>query len=134
MTNPINNLLLQLLTDFERIGDDHEELFDSEVRQQAGNALMAAFVRQTDGYDIPSSLGMFSEPANDALRTAIKKFVDGAIPVCQKHEIRLFHARLECLQDSTVLTPRGNDYEEFIGHTPPDWYDEEGNVLWDRVR
>jgi len=132
--NPIRECLLRLLTDFERIGDVHEELFDSEVREQAGNALMAAFVRRASDYEMPATLGMFSDGANDLLRCAIIQFFDCAIPICDAERIIRFHDRLKLLQDDNVRTERGNDYDEFIGHTPPDWYDADGNVLWDRVR
>ena len=33
LINPIRECLFDLLTNLERIGDDHEELFDSEVRE-----------------------------------------------------------------------------------------------------
>lgn len=132
--NPIRECLLRLLSDLERIGDAHEELFDSEVREQAGNALMAAFVRRTNDYEIPATLGMFSDRANDVLRSAIIQFVDCAISITDAERITCFHDRLALLQDGNARTERGNDYDEFIGHTPPHWYDSDGNVLWDRVR
>ena len=132
--NPIRECLARLLIDFERIGNAHEELFDSEVREQAGNALMTAFVRCTSDYDIPPALGMFSDAGNALLRSAIVQFVDCAIPICDAERISGFHERLKLLQDGEVRTECGNEYDEFIGHTPPDWYDSDGNVLWDRVR
>lgn len=53
--NPIRECLLHLLADFERIGDAYGELFDSEVREQAGNALMDAFVRRASDYEVPGN-------------------------------------------------------------------------------
>lgn len=132
--NPIRECLMRLLTDLERIGDVHEELFDSEVREQAGEALMEAFVRQTSSYKIPETLGMPTDDANSLLRSTIIKFVECAIPICEAERIILFHERLSLLQDDNVRTECGSDYDEFIGHTPPDWYDADGNVLWDRVK
>lgn len=132
--NPIRECLLRLLTDFEQIGELHEELYDSEVREQAGNALMAAFVRRTSDYETPETFGMFSDAANALLQSAIIQFLDCAIPICDAQRIVRFHDRLKLLQDGNSRTERGNDYDEFIGHTPPDWYDADGSVLWDRVR
>lgn len=77
---------------------------------------------------------MFNDVGIGLLRSAIVRFVDCSIPICDAEDITRFHDRLELLQDDNVLTARGNDYEEFIGHTPPNWYDADGNVLWDRVR
>ena len=132
--NPIRECLLRLLAKLERIGDVYEELFDSEVREQAGEALMASFVRQTSTYEIPETFGMLTNDANGMLRSAIIQFVECAKTTCEAKRITLFHERLTLLQDGNVRTERGNDYDEFIGHTPPDWYDADGNVLWDRVR
>ena len=125
---------MNLLNDLERIGDKHEELYDSEVREQAGNALMESFVRNTSGYTIPMSLGMCSGTTNAMLRAAISQFVDCASAICKAEQITGFHHRLLLLQDNIVKTKQGKDYDEFIGHTPPDWYDPEGNVIWDRVK
>lgn len=134
LINPIRECLFDLLTNLERIGDDHEELFDSEVREQAGNVLMDLFVRQAIDCEIPVSLGMSNDQGNAVLRAAIMQFVDCATPICDAYGVAGFHDRLSLLQDNAVLTIAGNDYDDFIGHSPPDWYDADGNVLWDRVR
>ncbi len=132
--NPIRDCLQRLLADFERIGDVHDELLDSEVREQVGEALMAAFVRQTSTYEIPETFGMLTDDANGMVRSAIIQFVERAKTICEAERITLFHERLTLLQDGNIRTEHGNDYDEFMGHTPPDWYDADGNVLWDRVR
>ncbi len=132
--NPIRVCLVELLTALEQIGDDHGEVFDSEAREQVGNALMEAFVRQSNNYDIPATLGMLTDNGNRRVRAAVIQFIDCAIPICDGKDLICFHDRLKWMQDDAVTTPCGNDYEEFIGHTPQDWYDAEGNVIWDRVR
>lgn len=71
----IRECLLRLLNDFEQIGDEHEELFDSEVREQVGNALMEAFVRRTEDFAVPTNLGMFGEAGNSMVQSAIIRFV-----------------------------------------------------------
>jgi hypothetical protein len=47
-----------------------------------------------------------------------------------------FHARLAAYQNSAVRTNPAIavDYEDLFRRTPPEWYDEAGNSIWDRVR
>jgi hypothetical protein len=132
----MDQILLELLCDLERIGQSHEELYDSEVREQMGNAVMAAFVRQTPGYVFPDQFGMFSEAANAEVRKALASYVDRAIALAAQAMLRTFHDRLRAFQDRSVRTSSAVpvDYEDLFGHTPPEWYDDGGNVLWDRVR
>ena len=52
-------LLLQLLNDLEDIGDVHEDLFDSEVRERIDNAVMDGFVRVVADYDVRTDPGLF---------------------------------------------------------------------------
>ncbi|HEX5105337.1 MAG TPA: hypothetical protein VFV87_16075, partial [Pirellulaceae bacterium] len=41
----MDEILLALLIRLEAIGDEHEELFDSEVRERMGNAVFHGFVK-----------------------------------------------------------------------------------------
>jgi hypothetical protein len=44
--------------------------------------------------------------------------------------ITKFHDRLAVFQNGEVKTEgSGGDYEEFFGHTPPEFYDENGVVV-----
>ena len=47
-----------------------------------------------------------------------------------------FHARLAAFQNRAARTNPdiAVGYEELFGHTPPEWYDEAGNIIWDRAR
>jgi hypothetical protein len=132
----MEQILLKLLRELERIGHAHEELYDSEVREQMGNAVMAAYVRRTPGYFLPDQFGMYSKDADAEVRKSLAEYIERANALADEIGVTSFHARLAAFQNRAV---RANptvavDYEELFGHTPPEWYDEAGNVLWDRVR
>ena len=132
----MESLLLELLRRLERLGVNHEELYDSEAREQIGGLVMEGFVRKTPGFIMPERLGMLSEEADTELRRTLSEYIDAANRLAEEIGLSSFHARLAAFQHRAVRTnPTIDvDYEELFGHTPPEWYDEAGNVLWDRVR
>lgn len=126
----LDKLLLRLLENMELIGQHNEELFDSEVRERMGNAIMNGFVRAKAGYQVPQDLGMFSDEANYAVRSAIQSYVDEASSAAASLGIVKFHDRLAAFQNREVRTEQTkSDYDEFFGHTPPEFYNEHGVVM-----
>ncbi|MEM7455420.1 MAG: hypothetical protein AAF456_13800 [Planctomycetota bacterium] len=126
--------LLELLVGLESIGDQHEELYDSEVREQIGVAVMEGFVRAINGYHVPTDLGVLVPGIDAEVRVLLVRYIDAANAEAAKTGLTRFHDRLAAFQDPAVRTERGKDYDDFFGHTPPDYYDDHGDVLWDRVR
>jgi len=126
----LDDVLLRLLEKMEVIGQQHEELFDSEVRERMGIAIMDGFVRRQHGYQIPDDLGMASEEANHAVQSSVKDYIDGANAEAELLGITKFHDRLTAFQNGGVRTAQGRrDYEDFFGHTPPEFYAANGTVL-----
>jgi hypothetical protein len=132
----MKRLLVRLLERLERLGDDHGELYDSEVREQIGAAVMQGYVRPQAGYRLPEGFGMLSADADAEVRDALAEYIAGANARAAEAGLTTFHARLAAFQDPEVRTasPIAANYDEFFGHTPPEWYDDAGDVLWDRVR
>lgn len=132
----MESLLLDLLRRLERLGDNHGELYDSEAREQISGLVMEGFVRKTPGFIMPERLGMLSEEADSELRRILSEYIKAANRLADEIGLSSFHARLAAFQNRAVRTNPAIDvdYEELFGHTPPEWYDEAGNVLWDRVR
>ena len=128
--------LLELLRRLERLGEFHHEQYGSEVREQMGDAIMEGYVRRRPGYRLPARFGMFSEAADTQVREALAAYIESANALAQEIGLASFHSRLAAFQNPAVRTNPdvAVDYEELFGHTSPEWYDEDGNVLWDRVR
>lgn len=125
----MDELLRKLLSRLALIGDEHEELYDSDVSQAIGNAVMDGFVRAEAGYAIPTEFGMYSLEANAAVRAAVADYVAAANAIASELGIGRFHERLELVQNRNVRTQDGHDYEYFMGHSPPDFYDASGHVI-----
>lgn len=126
----LENVLLRLLEKLESIGQHHGELYDSEVRERMGTAIMEGFVRGRNEYRIADDLGMFSEEANHAVRSSIQGYLDEANSEAATLGMTKFHDRLAAFQNDVVRTKKDkNDFDEFFGTTPPEFYNEFGVVI-----
>src|SRR6516164_4503770 len=103
--------LRELLERLEEIGDDHPELFDSDVRQAMSNALVDGLARLKPGFNLPVTLGMFSGDADEKVRTAIQTFLDVARRLAIEKGLATFHQRLAAIQNPAVVTEGGNDFD-----------------------
>jgi hypothetical protein len=112
--NPlIKSALMVLLDELDRLAIEHPELTDTEVREEMGNALLAALVSRGDGHSLPKRLGMFSERGNRDVRRALAaylKSVSGEMVDASPAEC------LAALQDCTVCSRQGTKYDMYFGH------------------
>lgn len=126
----MDQVLLELLDRLEAVGSSHKELYDSDVRQKLGNAVMDGFVRARQDYRLPSQFGLMDESANRSVREALARFIVDAKREANSMSLVTFHERLAAIQNRSVRSTRGrNDYEEFFGHSPPEFFDSDGTVV-----
>lgn len=130
-TMSMERILLELLQDLEAIGEDHEELFDSEVRDRMGEAILAGFVRSIPNYVVSDDLGMFNDRANRRVKEALQSYIEAASPLATELGLVTFHQRLAAFQNPEVRTSGHgwNNFDEFFGTTKSDCYDADGNVV-----
>jgi serine/threonine protein kinase HipA of HipAB toxin-antitoxin module len=72
---------------------------------------------------------MFTAEGNAAVRTAVADYIAAATQKAAELGIIRFHDRMAHLQNRVVRSQQGYDYEEFFGHSPPELYDDAGNVI-----
>jgi len=124
----MDDILRQFLESLTAIESSHEELGDSDVRQMIGDAVMDGFVRATKNYVLPLDFGMRSSDANFVVREALRTFIHAANGQAKNQSLEDFHERLASVQNRNVQTAERRDYEDFLGHTPPECYDNLGRV------
>jgi len=125
----METILKKLLDQLEAIGNDHEELFDSDVRQNMSDAIFYGFIRGRSDFIIPDDLGMFSEEANKQVKFAITTFITDANHEAKQAGIHRFHDRLNAVQNNSVDSFGGLFYDDFLGHSRPELFDENGEVI-----
>jgi hypothetical protein len=125
----MENELRRLLERLEQIGDTDPELFDSDVRQVMSNALVDGLARLQPDFTLPSSFKMFSAEADEEVRKALQAFLDVARRLVIEQGLTTFHERLAAIQNRSVVTAEGNDYDEFFGTSNPAFFNENGEVI-----
>jgi hypothetical protein len=71
----MNNLLKRILDDLDEISERHEEVFDTDVREQMYVAIRKGFIMPDAGYIVPATFGMFSTRGDCRVREAIVNFL-----------------------------------------------------------
>jgi len=104
------NALNELLNNLEAIGATYPELYDTDVKEQTGSALIEILFYRNPQYQIPNSFGMFSEEANKEIQTAFQEFANQ----CKELELD-FDDKLGLLGPKGAVTTTGQIAECFFG-------------------
>jgi hypothetical protein len=111
----LNKLLSKLLSALESISTDHEEVTDTDVREELATAIYCGFIAPEKSYQLPQSFEMFSDEGDQALRKALAAFFKAACPIADK--LGWTEAqRQSAFQDPNVTSAGGLTYDEFFGH------------------
>jgi hypothetical protein len=82
--------LIQFLDTLESIGVDHEEVYDTDVRERLGEAIERNLIAPSGSVDVPAKLGMFSDEADERVAAALHRYLTdarrwAAVPSNHKH-------------------------------------------------
>lgn len=105
--------LHRLLNRLDEIARDHEDVGDTDVREQIYEAIYHGFIIQTPGYALPATFGMFQPAGDVAVRTALLEFIRSACAL----NIPTPEQRFAVFQDPSVRSNAGNPYDEYFGHS-----------------
>jgi hypothetical protein len=106
-------LLKKLLDSLDSIAETHGELNDTDVCEALADTLDNAFIHQTSGYVLPTSLGMFTPAADALVHTALSQFLSAALAIGR---LRSAQQRRYAFQDSSIVTAAGHTYRDYFGH------------------
>ena len=123
----MKKLLRQLLNRLERIGETHEEVFDTDVREAMAEAVFRGFIKPERGFALPDDFAMFQPEGNRAVREALVEYITAANARAAGLGLTAFADRLAAFQDGSVESKAGSYYDDFFGWADPDQFDEQGN-------
>jgi len=116
--NPIAELLKKLLTRMDGIMEKHDELQDTDVRDQVHEAVFDAFVLAKADYELPEEFGMSTKAGNKRVRSALAAFLTKATSVATKANLNPGPPRLAAFQDIEVTSDNGSTYDDYFGDRP----------------
>ena len=116
-TRIIKKALKQFLTALDRIYAKHEEVGDSDVRDQMYAAVYRSFIQPQQGYSLPAQFGMFSNKANDLVRVALHKFLTHPQVLAASRALKSPEDRFAAFQDDDVQTSEDTTCFEYFGYS-----------------
>ena len=119
----LSELTLEFYNALELIGEEHEELYDTDVREALRGALNYYFVWGNDTSEMPVSYAMFSAEGDASVANAVREFCSQAKALAESEGMKTGQPREDVLQDAAVTTRGGQSYDEFIGYAdrvPPE--------------
>jgi hypothetical protein len=109
--------LRRFLDELESIAEKHEEVTDTDVREILHRTLNHFFVWGGRPVDrLPTDYGMFSTEGNDRVAHAVRTFLERALAVADVQRTPAGKRRLDLLQDPSIRTKSGRQYDDFLGH------------------
>jgi len=113
--NPIAELLKKLLTRLDGVMEKHEEVQDTDIREQLHEAMYNAFVLAKADYELPEEFGMFTKTGNKRVLSALAAFLPKATVLAAKAGINPGPLRLAAFQDIEVTSENGSTYDDYFG-------------------
>jgi len=105
-----------LLEDLEKIGDEHPEIYDTDVRGRMWMIVERVLIRQETDIVVPSDLGMFSDEANQRLRAVLDDNLRRLKDTFRTFQLNTEAERLKSFLNPRLKTERGQHIDAFFGH------------------
>ena len=116
-TRIIKKALKQFLNDLDKIFSKHEELGDTDVREQLTFAVRKSFILQRSNNTVPSTFEMFSDKGNQRVQIAVQRFLAHPEVKAASKLLKSWEDRLAAFQDYDVKSTEGNTFFEYFGYT-----------------
>ena len=108
--------LKQLLDALDEVSEEHEEVGDTDVREQMSDAVHKGFIVPQPGHQLPAKFGMFSDEGDKLVCVALQKFLSHPDVVAASKSLKTPAARLAAFQETDVESSKGNTYDVYFGH------------------
>ena len=107
--------LAGLLEDLEKIANEHEEIFDTDVREQLWTFLEARFIQLSKETTLPTEFGMFSPEGNDKVREAFARNTENLDTIIEIFSLDTYEKRMITFTNPKLSTSAGSRLDDFFG-------------------
>jgi len=104
-----------LLEDLESISKDHEEIFDTDVREQMWTFLESRFIHWNKETPIPQKFGMFTPEGNEKIRSAFERNTEHLDTIIDVFRLDTYEKRKQSFTNPKLATEAGNHLDDFFG-------------------
>ena len=114
MADEMRAPLILFLDSLEAIGSEHEEVYDTDVRERLAESIEEILVMRVAPLDVSDNLGMFSDEANRSVAKALRAFLEVVVP--EADALGLDEAaRRGAVWNVEARSSRDTTVDEFLG-------------------
>jgi hypothetical protein len=114
MSSGMREPLVRFLDALEAIGAEHEEVYDTDVRERLAALIEQRLIRKSNEVNIPDELGTFSPEGDQLVRAALVSYLAEAAP--RADALNLDEAaRRAAVWDGEAASSNGMPVDEFLG-------------------
>jgi hypothetical protein len=107
--------LASLLNDLDEISKEHEEIYDTEVRERLWAYLESRFIRYDKATQLPEKFGMFSEDGNKSVRKAFASNTISLDAIIEVFELDTDQKREITFTNPELTNDNGNYLDSYFG-------------------
>ena len=107
-------IMMKFLTDLEQLSEEFDELTDTDVRESLFVIVNYYFIWGEKLERSPISYGMFTLAGDQAVAQTVETFLSS---VSNLKNIPVGITRLKLIQNPDITTPKGCQYDDYLGHT-----------------
>src|SRR5262249_1426432 len=124
MAETSGDILSLFLNELEAIHLRFPEVTDTDVRESIHGTLAYYFVWGHAVDRLPCNYGMFTPEGDELVSKAVASFWARANESAVVRDVPVGKPRLDLLQDPTVTSSAGRQYDDLLGHVPKPLPDE----------
>ena len=107
--------LAALLEDLETNAHEHEEIFDTDVRERLWTFLEARFIQHNKKTSIPTEFGMFTPAGNESIRDAFARNTENLDTIIDVFSLDTYEKRKLTFTNPKLTSAAGNHLDDFFG-------------------
>lgn len=109
--------LKELLNNLDKIEVEHDEIFDTAVREEMYTAIEDNFVMpESVSSNVGTYFAMFSDEGNAKVAKVLTQFLNHPDVIATGAKLSSPQARLDAFQDETIESDEGNMVEDYFGY------------------
>ena len=107
--------LAALLDDLDAAASEHEEIFDTQVRERMWEYLEARFIRHEKRTPLPDEFGMFSSDGNNRIRDAFQRNTENLDTIIEIFDLDTVDKRRITFTNPKLISEAGSRLDSYFG-------------------
>ena len=107
--------LAALLEYLEDIANEHEKIYETDVRERLWAFLEARFIQLDKDLSVPTEFGMFSPEGNEGIREAFARNAESLDTIIEIFSLDTDEKRMTTFTNPKLTTPSGKYLDDFFG-------------------